>query len=629
MTLALIPQPRKLVPGKGKFTLPQQATIGISDSALYPLADEVRVLFRRADINAVRRGKADVFTMSLRRTLKPSGYRLRIGPDGIRLEARDATAAFYGLQTLEQIIVQTGRSLPCLAIDDWPDFEDRGLYYDVARGRVPKLEQLFELAGILAHYKMNQLQLYIEHTFAFRGHPSIGRGCSPLTAEDILQIDEYCRSINIELVPSLASFGHMSPVLRLKEYRHMAEDWGVGRYVDPAAKDTPQPAHMRGWTISPANPGTYRFLESLFAEFLPLFSSKRFNICCDETWDLAQGQTHDLARKRGKGKVYLDHILKLRDICGRYGKKVMFWGDIIRHYPELIGKIPRDVTVLDWAYSSNHPFATIRDFKKAGVPFYACPGTSAWVSLFPRLHESAANIAGFARAGKRNGAAGLLNTDWGDGGHYNFMEYSWYGYLFGAEQAWNTGADLASFTRRFARLFFNTDRKDVAQAIDVLGDVTHLSVVPYYQSIWQHIFFACPGDAVLQHRDPVKVHVSRKGKLAWKQIRLNAATGRAAAKRIAGARKALAAHAQVKGGDPMVVLPYWVFAADTIAHAARKLAVLGPGGDDTAANRKALRKEMASLMKRFEDLWMARNRRSEIRTTLRRYRKAIAALGKK
>lgn len=58
------------------------------------------------------------------------------------------------------------------------------------------------------------------------------------------------------------------------------------------------------------------------------------------------------------------------------------------------------------------------------------------------------NIAGFAVAGRKYGASGLLNTDWGGDGHHNCMEYSWPGYLFGAEQSWNTSANAENFTAR-------------------------------------------------------------------------------------------------------------------------------------------------------------------------------------
>lgn len=606
MTLALLPQPKKIVLAKGLFCIPASGTIGISGEALFPVAEQARAMFARHNINVILPKISDAMVIRLVTGLKAGGYRLAISPSGVSLEADSVASAFQGLQTLIQISRQSkAGTLPCLRIVDWPDFADRGVYYDVCRGRVPKLEQLLQLADNLAHYKINQLQLYIEHTFLFRGHPDIGKGASPLMAEDILTLDRYCAERHIELVPSLASFGHLATVLKHPQYHHLTE------------------TNSR-WSLSPSNPKTYTFLDSLFAEFLPLFSSKRFNVCCDEVADLGNGQSAALCRQKGKGEVYLGHIVKLNALSRKYGKKIMFWGDIIRHYPDLIKKIPKDVTVLDWAYNYNHKFETIEDFKKAGLPFYACPGTSSWVSLFPRLPEAMANIAGFAAAGKKFGAQGLLNTDWGDGGHYNFMEYSWPGYLFGAEQAWNTESNQKDFNERFVRLFLCSERKELSNALTVLGDISYLGFSGLYQSVWQHLFFAPVYDPMFRKTMPVLASQSRNNRIFQALLRLDAKLGQKTLEQFAKVRKALAVrHA---GEDPCGVLPYWIFAVDTMAHAARKLTVLAPGGHDTPAARRGLKSEMSALKTRFEKLWMARNRRSEIEMTLERYKLAIRTM---
>lgn len=625
MRLALIPQPKKIEPRRGGFVVPQAAWIGIENRDLYRAAREAALLFRKSMIEISTPGAMNALKISLDEALGPERYRLEISGKGIAIAAGTPAAAMHGVRTLCQISNQSsGGTLPCLSIEDWPDFRRRGVYYDVSRGRVPKLERLIELAENLAAYKINELQLYIEHTFAFRGHPKIGRGASPLTADDILLLDERCGDLGIELVPSLASFGHMSNVLRHKEYRQMAEDWGVGRYAS-GREGLPPWFKNKAWALSPANPETYVFLDSLFAELLPLFRSKRFNICCDETLDLGLGQSRDLCIKQGKGRVYLGHIEKLREISAKYGKSVMFWGDIMRLHPNLLKEIPKDATVLDWGYGYDHPFERLADLARERLTFYACPGTSSWMSLFPRLPEAVANIAGFAAAGVKWGADGLLVTDWGDGGHSNFMEHSWHGYLFGAEQGWNSNADKRSFTERFARTFLNTDDRSVADAITVLGDAA-FTKGPYYQSIWYHLFFAAPGDAILNHGEPIDLKVSKNGAISVKKERFDAALGRKLAGDLREVRRAFFALSKVKGADPLGVLPFWIFAVDAMAHAATKLTVLGPSGSDTLSARRKLKGEMRSLMGRFEKLWSLRNKRSEIRLTLARYRKIIGAL---
>jgi hypothetical protein len=122
-----------------------------------------------------------------------------------------------------------------------------------------------------------------------------------------------------------------------------------------------------------------------------------------------------------------------------------------------------------------------------------------WVEPLPDVFELLErNIAGFARTAKKHGAAGLLNTDWGDGGHYNFMENSWHGYLFGAEQSWNPQAEQSDFTRRFVTAFFGYDDPALAAALDELGDISFTCPAGGGASIWQDLLFALPDNPIFQ-----------------------------------------------------------------------------------------------------------------------------------
>ncbi|MHB0937719.1 MAG: beta-N-acetylhexosaminidase [Armatimonadota bacterium] len=619
--LKFIPEPKQVTPGSGVLHLPRRATIAIADGALYDTACLAREVLGGGEICAAA-GLADTLVILLTPTLPKEGYHLAITPDGITLQAADAAGAFYGVQTLAQVARQSPPgTLVSVTVDDAPDFPDRGVYYDVCRGRVAALDRLKEQADLLAHYKINQIQLYMEHTFRFRQHPEIGKNASPLTAEDILELDAFCRARHIELVPSLAAFGHLATVLNLPQYRHLAEDWGEGRYEDPEAKSW----WATGWSLTPAREESYVFLKELFDELLPCFSSKRFNVCCDENYDLGWGQSYRMAQKMGKGRLYLSHIVRLRDLAASHGKQIMFWGDIIRHYPELIPEIPTDVTVLDWGYEGWMDFDRVKDFTATGLPSYGCPSVCGYVTLFPRVFESADNIAGWAQACKQHGGTGILNTDWGDGGHYNFMECAWPGYLFGAEQSWNANADRASFWARFNKLFLAIEAPEFLDAFIDLGDIAQVAADGFYQSFWRHVFFAAPGDEVLKSVTR-KMNVSTRGVREMQDVAVNAALGREAQVKLEGVRQVMAAYTDNPDVDPHEVLPYWLFAVDALLHAAKKLAVLGDGGTDTPAARQALAGEMLILRDRFQSLWYARSRPSEIHVTLGYYDHAIEGL---
>ena len=154
---------------------------------------------------------------------RAEAYQLTISQDGILIAGRDLAGVFYGVGTLRQLLATQGSTLPQMVIDDWPDFPARGVMHDISRGKVPTMETLYALVDSLASWKVNQLQLYTEHTFAYRRHRQVWQAASPMTAEEILALDAYCRQRHIELVPNQNSFGHMEHWFKHPAYRHMAE----------------------------------------------------------------------------------------------------------------------------------------------------------------------------------------------------------------------------------------------------------------------------------------------------------------------------------------------------------------------------------------------------------------------
>src|SRR5205085_841863 len=104
--------------------------------------------------------------------------------------------------------------LPELRINDSPDFAVRGIMLDISRDKVPTMPTLFALVDLFAELKINQLQLYTEHTFAYANHPDVWRDASPMTPDEIKTLDAYCRTKFIELVPNQNSFGHMERWLK-------------------------------------------------------------------------------------------------------------------------------------------------------------------------------------------------------------------------------------------------------------------------------------------------------------------------------------------------------------------------------------------------------------------------------
>jgi hypothetical protein len=104
---------------------------------------------------------------------------------------------------------------------------------------------------------------------------------------------------------------------------------------------------------------------------------------------------------------------------------------------------------LQWGYEADHPFDKEGEqFKKAGVPFYVCPGTSSWNSIAGRTDNAMGNLKAAAESGLRHGAIGYLITDWGDNGHLQYQPVSYLGYAAGAGFSWclesNSNLDIAA-----------------------------------------------------------------------------------------------------------------------------------------------------------------------------------------
>ena len=399
--LNLLPQPRLLKSVAGTFTLPKQKPL--------------------TRIKIIRSVSAPSHS---------EGYALTISKSGIEISFREVGGLRAGVATLRQILREYGRRLPCLKIRDWPDFPRRGVMLDISRGRVPKLATLLELAEHLASFKINEFQLYTEHTFAYRRYKPVWKKWGALTAQEIRRLDARCRELGIDLVPNQNSFGHLRAFLEYPPLRKLAEI--TEPYVGSTGDFLRFPA-----TLAPNNPGTIKFIRELYDELLPNFTSKFFNVGCDETWDLGRGQSKNLCERRGKGNVYVDFLKTIHREVKLRGRRMMFWGDIILNHPELIKKLPKDSIALNWGYEANHPFekeAAI--FAKSKLPFYVCPGTSTWMTLLGRHDNSFANLVAGAKAGLKHGAVGYLNTDWGDGGHPQPLAVSYAPFLIGAAVSW-------------------------------------------------------------------------------------------------------------------------------------------------------------------------------------------------
>lgn len=450
---AIIPEPNSMTVGEGAVSLPYAGRVNESIA----IGDGDYLLARQlvADIRSTTGLDWDYATGGMwpgfislhiadsdasEEAGTPGAYTLTIDTDGIAIAGYDFEGMRNGVQTLRQLIRQNGAVLPVLQIEDAPAYQIRGYYLDATRGRVPTLAWLKQWADKLCFYKYNQLQLYIEHTFAFDGMSETWRGSSPLTPADILEFDQYCANLGIELVPSVSTFGHQYVAMRTQELREL------GEFPEDADRPFSFIERMRHHTLNVADDRSFAFSTQLVDSYLRLFRTKRFNICADETFDLGKGQSKQEAQRVGVATLYATYVGKLCEHLSQQGHEPMFWGDIAIEMPEILETLPNNVTLLNWQYDPEATDEKIQLVAKAGAKQIVCPAVWGWNALLPRIDDAWNNIARIARYGLDCGAEGMLVTDWGDFGHINDPRMAVPGMIFGAQYAWNPAGDSAGDT---------------------------------------------------------------------------------------------------------------------------------------------------------------------------------------
>ena len=400
--------------------------------------------------------------------LGSESYYLEIATSGIHLKARDAAGVFYGAQTLRQIFEQNPEALPCCEVLDSPDLPIRGFMLDVSRCKIPTQNEFRQLIRALARLRVNQFQLYIEHSFAFPGHEEVWRDASPLTPAEIEQLDRECLSLGIELVPNLNTFGHMERWLRHPKYRSMAEC--PEGWIHPLTQQfKPIPG-----TLKPDDE-SLKFIGELLDKYLPHFRSRQVNIGGDEPWELGQGFSKDAVKEKGKHSVYINHLKKICQLVEARGRTPQFWGDILLEDLNLASEAPVLAMPVIWGYDAGHPFnQQAQRLNSLGRSYLIAPGTSTWQSFTGRLDNALTNQVEAVGAAIKHQAQGILITSWGDNGNHQPWPTQWLPLASGLAQAWCFAANQKGDFDKACAILGHLNHQDATLTATVLQHIGRL-----------------------------------------------------------------------------------------------------------------------------------------------------------
>jgi len=304
-------------------------------------------------------------------------YTLNVDKNGVKITGSDAAGAFYGTQSLLQLIPLEGKKiLPGCKIEDAPRFGWRGMHLDVGRHMFdPK--DIKKFIDQLAVHKLNTFHWHLTEDQGWRieikkypklteigawraSTPPYGnRGGSDgkkyggfYTQEQIKDIVAYAQDRHITIVPEIDMPGHMAAAIAA--YPHLGNDdipnykpevkchWGVHPYILAPKEET------------------FKFVDDILGELCELFPSAYIHIGGDEApkgqWKQSKFAQSVMKREGCKNEHDLQSyfIGRLEKMLDKRGRKLIGWDEIRE------GGLSPKATMMLWR-GWDHAIASVKE----------------------------------------------------------------------------------------------------------------------------------------------------------------------------------------------------------------------------------------------------------------------------
>lgn len=448
--IALIPVPRKLRWQPGRFDLAKAVITfpaGLEEEAqsVRQILDERSNL--RPPLSAGGQGGIALAKLSdapwpPAKTRPSEGYRLRIQPAGVRIEAQTHAGFLAAAQTLAQL-ARGSADVPALEIIDWPAIENRLVMIAVSQGGFQVIDPDYwkRIIRELAAVKINMIMPYFETgSYDYERYPFMRiKGQDGFTADKSRMLSEYARARGVELLPQQQSLGHAGYV-GLKELAHLRESGDV---------------------VCVSKPETYEFLGQLYDELVAAFpAAQSIHVGGDE---FGHGfakcpQCQARAEQIGKPGLYAEHMMKLRQMLAERHRKMMIWWHEQGYTEAAADRLAKDIAIFDWHYGNQRSYPSLDRLQKLGFQnVWATPAVTRYYDAPNDFDATFGNIRGFLTAAAEHNLPGECTCTWCHGiwGGRNLFELNLYALLYSAQCAWTPGnSDEDDFRWAFALHWF-------------------------------------------------------------------------------------------------------------------------------------------------------------------------------
>ena len=346
----------------------------------------------------------------------PEGYILRVKEDIIVVAGWDNPGAFYGLQSLRQLLIKgNGKTVQGIEVTDWPNLPFRGIRLYVPGPDNIAFFKRF-LRDFMALYKFNKVIVEV-NCMRLDRHPEVNTGWIEFS-----KALKYSRSNSTQgLRGEEKNSSHYDAgdgyIIEKSEVRDMV-DFAGHNFIETIPEIPslthgyylltrhPELAEYPGdiWpdTYCPSNPASYELMFDVYDEYIEVMRPKMVHIGHDEWWGAPMGLC-PLCKGKDHSQLFADDIKKIHGYFSAKGIKTAMWGDYLLESvrdtlvqnrvsstglkyqtpgavrPDVVKKsIPKDILIFNWFWDSRKKEQELHEFGFPQVYGNFTPAISNW-----------------------------------------------------------------------------------------------------------------------------------------------------------------------------------------------------------------------------------------------------------
>ncbi len=354
----VVPQVQKLEAASGSFTLPR--TLTVSAPELLDLGPLEKHYLGAVAGGTVKQTEGEALCrfelMTADVPESPEGYSLAVTPGGIAVKARDVRGLFYGMQTLNMMLLHRpdARTLKCCAIADWPDLQMRGLFLHLSKTRPEQIDRLCHVIDAFGFLKYNTLLIHFTDNFPYEDSPFTKRETT-LGRDDVERLLAAARRNHMEVIPAFS----------------LVKSWPVVRH-----RDWPKFQEGESNTYCLSDPDAQALIEKMVREVADLVKPRYIHLGLDEIEQSGFPQCPKCTAA-DREKLLLDHVMPLKKILAERGITPIIYQDQffgfgeprfshgigIEHFPESFGF---DAVIDSWEYGPHPTEWLVKSIKRRG-----------------------------------------------------------------------------------------------------------------------------------------------------------------------------------------------------------------------------------------------------------------------